>query len=483
MSAKTLALVAASQSRHAVHPSQHDIVLGCIALLLAVAGLLPMLAWGGASAEDEDAVAFAETTIDAVRREEWPVVQRYFSSAMAARTPPGSTERQWRALVGALGPVTGRDAPVAVDRHAGGAWVSIPVHFDHGDALAVIGVSLQGRIDRLSLQATRIGTPPPPADARYRERALWIASGAGPLPATLTMPVGNGPFPAAVLVPGTGQADRNGTVGLSRPMLDLARGLAAHGIATLRFDKRTRAKPSLLADPALTVDRDITDDAVLAVHALRGQPRIDAARVFVIGHSYGGSLSPRIATRAGGIAGVVAIGAPVRPLLEIFREQILRIATERDGMLDDAERASIQQFDDTIAALRQGRPLPGANAPLGMSAGYWRSTDDVHPVADALALRAPMLIVQGERDARTPATEADRWAAALSQRKDVALLRYPTLDHYGFAGIGRERLVDDAVRAEISPVLIDDVARWMSAQAYRQAYAQPPMRPATVRAR
>src|SRR5690606_29657538 len=124
------------------------------------------------------------------------------------------------------------------------------------------------------------------------------------------------PAPATGRALGSGPHDRDETVGPNKPFLDIARGLAAQGVAVLRYDKRTKARPQDYADGSVTIDSETTDDAVFAVAALREAPGIDPARVYVLGHSQGAMMAPRIAARSGHVAGLVLLAAPARPLLD-----------------------------------------------------------------------------------------------------------------------------------------------------------------------
>src|SRR5690606_37219939 len=111
-------------------------------------------------------------------------------------------------------------------------------------------------------------------DAGFSEQELSIGEGDAALPATLALPAGEGPFPAVVLVHGSGPHDRNETVGPNRPFLDIARGLAAQGVAVLRYEKRSKAHPEAYVAPgSLTIDCQTTDDALSALPTRSARPR------------------------------------------------------------------------------------------------------------------------------------------------------------------------------------------------------------------
>ena len=118
------------------------------------------------------------------------------------------------------------------------------------------------------------------------------------------------------------------TLGPNKPFQDLAWGLANRGIAVLRYDKRTKVHGGKMGgNKNLTVREETIDDALLAVKLLRSRSDIDPKRIFILGHSLGGMLAPRIGAEDQSLAGLIILAGSTRPLPEVAREQLEYIAS------------------------------------------------------------------------------------------------------------------------------------------------------------
>src|SRR5512146_1581038 len=165
---------------------------------------------------------------------------------------------------------------------------------------------------------------PSPYASSCVETQADFQSGTLKIPATLCTPEDLKPgtkFPIVVLVHGSGPHDRDETIGPNKPFQDLAEGLAAAGVGSLRYDKRTFFAPKSIT-PESTVEEETIADAVAAMNTAAKEPGADPARVYLLGHSLGGMLAPFIAQRATETHGVILMNAAAVPLDQTIERQL-----------------------------------------------------------------------------------------------------------------------------------------------------------------
>ena len=301
------------------------------------------------------------------------------------------------------------------------------------------------------------------------EREVVIGDAPLALPGLVTLPRGEGPFPLVVLVHGSGPNDRDETVGPNRPFRDIAHGLAARGVAVLRYDKRTRVYPMSFANRAFTVREETIDDALAAVRLGRTMPEVDSLRVVVAGHSLGGILAPRIAEMDGGLAGVIVLaGASDESLPDMIDRQFAYLMTI-PGSDTAAIAAQQRAFAPALARVRALTLADTANlAPLlGAPAAYWLDLAAYNSLATAKGLRTPLLVLQGARDYQTGDRAFARWQSELAERGDVTFRLYPALNHLFMTGTGPGNPTEYAVPGRVAEVVIDDMAAWVAGLAPR----------------
>ncbi|MBE6037255.1 MAG: alpha/beta fold hydrolase [Clostridiales bacterium] len=291
-----------------------------------------------------------------------------------------------------------------------------------------------------------------------------------PLKGMLTLPEGNGPFPAAVFVHGSGSSNMDEKVGKLTPFKDLAEGLAARGIASLRYDKRTFAHGAKLLRAYknnLTVKEEVLEDALLAADLLRQDNRIDPQKVFIVGHSMGAMLAPRIHAEGGNFKGLVLMAGTLRTLETVLLDQIGELLKTSRGLTKRILQKQLSTFEKRFANLYA---LSDEEAKAEKYAGgvtlYYFKEMGLHPAEDYLKqLETPVLVLQGEKDSQVKAdTDFTAYRELLQNHPDAAFKLYDGLNHAFvpalYEGIANARK-EFAVERHIASEVLDDLASWI----------------------
>lgn len=335
--------------------------------------------------------------------------------------------------------------------------------------------------DTADLSRPRPQTPQPPFP--YRSEEVVFDNPAAPgvrLAGTLTMPQGDGPFPAAILITGTGPQDRDETIEGHRSFAIWADELTRRGVAVLRYDDRG-VGGSTGAFAAAT-QRDFASDVKAAFTWLAARPEIDAARIGLIGHSEGATFAELAMQDGADPAWLVALAGPALSGGEIITAQAERISTASGMPAEAVARNTAYQrrlmeavasnADDADAArravhallLESGRSADeAARLAAAMSSDWYRGMVAHDPAESIRAIRVPMLAVFGGKDLQVP---ADENAAAVSRLKpDADVVVLPGLNHLfqpADTGLMAEY---GQIETTLDPSVIETVVDWVAARA------------------
>ena len=329
--------------------------------------------------------------------------------------------------------------------------------------------------------ARRPQTPVKPYPYREEEVAFDSVPGVR-LAGTLTLPRGQGPFPAAVLITGSGAQDRDETLLGHKPFLVIADRLTRDGIAVLRYDDRGFGKST--GDFTKAVTSDFAVDAAAGVTFLRKRSDIDPARVGLIGHSEGGLVAPMVAAKDRRVGFVVLLAGPGVPLGEVLAAQRAaigpavgltpKVIAASQTLMEHATAAMAGAKDDAEAEARATSVLTAEGAALGLtsatvkaysrqlSSGWMRGLLSYDPGPTLAQVRAPILAVNGSKDVQVPMKQnLDGIRAATRGARDVTIVELPGLNHLlqtaPTGAVGEYADIEETV----APLALDTIASWV----------------------
>lgn len=276
--------------------------------------------------------------------------------------------------------------------------------------------------------------------------------------------------PAVVLIQGSGPSDKDETIMANKPFRDIAEYLTAKGIAVLRYDKRTfiYGKQMLKEDfGKMTVELETIEDAILAADMLKNDARINADRVFILGHSEGGMLAPRIDAEGGNFAGIIIFAGSPRSLTDIILDQSDDILAQLGKLL---QKIAVKQ----IAGIKKKfEAIPDMTAEqaqktktVGKTYAWYFKEMNEHPATGYLSvIRKPILILQGEKDFQvTVEKDFNLYKQILANKPNVEFKQYPGLNHLfmkSVYGTVKEYKKEYKIPAKVDINVLSDMAQWI----------------------
>lgn len=328
--------------------------------------------------------------------------------------------------------------------------------------------------DKVVTLAMQPGEPPPPVDpptyadpASFTETEVRVDCEGFPLPALLTVPKKATGAPAVVMVAGSGPNDRDETIGKLKPFRDIAQGLAAMGVASIRYDKRTKSAPGMFDVKKGTLHDEVVADAVSALKVLKSKTGgrlgkkavVDPKKIFVLGHSLGAMAAPRIMDAAPELAGLVMLASPARRLEDAILEQSQHLAGPKP---DKATKQRLTEIAEQVARVKSPDltpETPATDLPLGINASYWLDLRDYDPVQAAANSGKPVLVLHGGVDYQATPEEGELYRQALAGREDCEVKLYPGLSHLFMPGEGTA--ADYMIEANVEESVVRDIATWL----------------------
>ena len=436
-------------------------------------------AFGNVFAQNQsDDEARAKAFIDALAVKDFAAAYDFFADEVKAKLPIEAMPQLWGQINGQFGDFKsqGKIIKIAIPN---GEKIATICEFEKSSIAISTAFDKNGKIqgfffeDPQTLSAKagskketpKYETPNYAVANSFTETDVTVGAGEWALPATLTMPKGKTNVPAIVLVHGSGPGDRDESHGSNKTFKDLAWGLASEGIAVLRYDKRTLVHGGkFIAVKNFTVNEETVEDALLAAALLRKTANVDAKKVYLLGHSLGGYIFPRIAQKDEKISGFVSLAGGVQPLEDIILEQNIYLAS-LDGSISKEDETEIANVKKTLAEIKNLKAADAAaeRSFFGLPVSYWYDLQSYRPLEIAAKIKRPMLILQGESDFQVTMKDYEMSKAALGKRKNVTLKSYPNLTHLFMErnGAGKPGIADYEQPNHVSAQVVKDIADWI----------------------
>jgi pimeloyl-ACP methyl ester carboxylesterase len=336
--------------------------------------------------------------------------------------------------------------------------------------------------EKIGLAAPRPQDPKKPYPYREEDVIYQNKSAGIELGATLTMPQGKGPFPAVVLITGSGPQDRNETILGHRPFLVLADYLTRKGIAVLRADDRGVGKST--GDFNLATTADFATDTEAGVAYLKTRPEIDTRKIGLVGHSEGGVIAPMIAARNHDVAFIVMMAGSGVPGDQVIAEQT-RLILEANGVNHESAAkqganqlellALIKQEKDPSELEKKMREKLSGQVPeaqigaaiLQVNSPWMRYFVSYDPAIALSKITCPVLAINGEKDLQVPPQQnlpPIRKSLAAAGNKHFEVVELPGLNHlFQTAKTGSPNEYAQ-ISETISPIALEKIAGWILKQ-------------------
>lgn len=298
----------------------------------------------------------------------------------------------------------------------------------------------------------------------YTEYEITVGDTTEPLDGLLTLPKGVKNPPVVILVHGSGQNDMDETIGAvgNKPFRDIAHGLAERGIATIRYNKRYYQYTDNIPEN-MTVYDEVLKDVTSAISLAKERGDVDVNRIYIIGHSLGGMLSPKIALDNKEVVGIISLAGSPRNLEDIIYDQAVYF-TQLDEVSSEAEKKLyLDSMQVNVERVKNLTEQDLSEPILGCTGYYWKSLQELDMKAIVTTLEIPMLFLQGSADFQIyPDIDFVMWKELLEDHSNVSFIMYDGLNHLFMPTTGAIGLEDYNTKARVSNQVIQDIADWIN---------------------
>lgn len=257
-----------------------------------------------------------------------------------------------------------------------------------------------------------------------------------------------------IFVHGSGPNDRDETIGPNKPFKDLAESFQKEGIASYRFDKRTRSNPETFTENS-TIEDEVLTDVVAVVNHFRNSDKFKNYKIIILGHSLGAFMMPKIANSVA-LDKAIMMAGNARALQDVIVDQYVYLNSLNPTKEGEAEIAKVKKEVSLLNSGKINTKLKSDELPLGLSAKYWQSLLDYKPLVEVKKVAIPLLVLNGERDYQVTMKEFNLWKKTI-KNTNAKCISYPKLNHLFIAGEGKPNPEEYSVKGHVDKKVIQDI--------------------------
>lgn len=279
----------------------------------------------------------------------------------------------------------------------------------------------------------------------------------------LTVPKGVEQAPVVIFVQGSGQSDMDETIGATnnKPFRDLAHGLAEKGIASIRYNKRYYQFTDNIPDD-ITIKEEILDDVGAAIEFAKKSDYLDGTKIFVVGHSQGGMLAPKIALDHKELAGIIVLAGSPRKLEDIIYDQAVYFAKMDESLSESEFELYLQMMQANVESVKNLNEEDLSTQIMGVTGYYWKSLNDLDLPMIIQKLTLPMLFLQGSADFQVYADkDFEEYKQLLKGHDNASFILYEGLNHLFMPTTGALDSTDYDYENNVDTKVIQDIADWI----------------------
>ncbi len=434
-----------------------------IALMLTFVGCEQKTQTAETQPISDDVLVLAQSLVDDMLEGDFKSTSDIFGEEVKKQLDENTLKEAWDSTVSSLGEFVAIHSVSGV-KQDGNSIALIVAEYENNGLKITLTFSDEMEIVGIFFSYETIEKDPVSNDL-FEELTIEIGE-ENPLQGVLTIPKTEDKPPVVIMVSGSGAQDMDSAIYHNKPFEDIAEGLAELGIASLRYDDRYFTYPEMATELGVDInfEDEILNDVSQAIELINSHELVDNSKIYVMGHSLGGMLTPAIAHQNDSVTGIISVAGSLRPLYEISYDQNMAIdLTQFDDDTKKVVEEQLEQVEIDIEILRGDlSDIPNSQVLMGLPAGYQKSAKEFAGENFIDEVQIPILVLQGEEDFQI-ISEVDfvLWQETLAGRENATTILYPNLNHLMMTSNGKSDLSEYEIKGNVSQEVIDDIAEFV----------------------